>query len=66
MATHLHDCDTLMLAAQTEDQAAISRLLAVCQADPRRYAHKHSLHRAFEALTIAEIAACETAKKSSS
>ena len=30
-----------MLAAQTGDPAAIERLLAVCQADARRYAYKH-------------------------
>ncbi|GCB05242.1 RNA polymerase sigma factor [Ralstonia sp. SET104] len=33
--------DNLVLAAQTGDPAAISRLLAVCQADARRYAYKH-------------------------
>lgn len=33
--------DNLILAAQTGDSAAISRLLAVCQADARRYAYKH-------------------------
>ena len=33
--------DTLIMAAQTGDQAAISRLLAVCQADARRYARRH-------------------------
>ncbi|MFY0477003.1 RNA polymerase sigma factor [Achromobacter marplatensis] len=33
--------DTLILAAQTGDETAISRLLAVCQADARRYAYKH-------------------------
>jgi len=31
----------LILAAQTGDPAAISRLLTVCQADARRYAYKH-------------------------
>ncbi len=31
----------LLLAAQTGDGAAIGRLLAVCQADARRYAYKH-------------------------
>lgn len=31
----------LILEAQTGDPAAISRLLAVCQADARRYAYKH-------------------------
>jgi RNA polymerase sigma factor (sigma-70 family) len=33
--------DNLILAAQTGDAVAISRLLAVCQADARRYAYKH-------------------------
>jgi len=33
--------DSLVLAAQTGDPAAIGRLLAVCQADARRYAHRH-------------------------
>ena len=33
--------DNLILAAQTGDPAAIGRLLAVCQADVRRHAHKH-------------------------
>lgn len=33
--------DNLILAAQTGDPAAIGRLLALCQADARRYAHKH-------------------------
>ena len=33
--------DNLILAAQTGDPAAITRLLAVCKADARRYAHKH-------------------------
>jgi RNA polymerase sigma factor (sigma-70 family) len=33
--------DNLILAAQTGDQAAIGRLLAVCQADARRYARRH-------------------------
>jgi len=33
--------DSLVLAAQTGDAAAIGRLLAVCQADARRYAHRH-------------------------
>lgn len=35
------DQSSLVLAAQTGDPAAISRLLAVCQADARRYARKH-------------------------
>jgi RNA polymerase sigma factor (sigma-70 family) len=33
--------DDLILAAQTGDAAALSRLLIVCQADARRYAHRH-------------------------
>ncbi|MEM0550153.1 MULTISPECIES: hypothetical protein [Aeromonas] len=33
--------ENLILSAQTEDHAAISRLLAVCHADARRYARKH-------------------------
>ncbi len=33
--------DHLVLAAQTGDPTAISRLLAVCQADARRYAYRH-------------------------
>ncbi|WP_321790317.1 RNA polymerase sigma factor [Burkholderia pyrrocinia] len=33
--------ENLILAAQTGDPTAISRLLAVCQADARRYAYKH-------------------------
>ncbi len=32
--------NNLILAAQTGDPAAIERLLAVCQADARRYAHR--------------------------
>lgn len=35
------DATHLILAAQTGDPAAISRLLAVCQADARRYARRH-------------------------
>lgn len=35
------DRTNLVHAAQTGDPAAISRLLAVCQADARRYAYKH-------------------------
>ncbi|HEY0064374.1 MAG TPA: sigma-70 family RNA polymerase sigma factor [Telluria sp.] len=35
--------DHLILAAQTGDPAAIGRLLAVCQADARRYARRHCL-----------------------
>ena len=33
--------DSLILAAQTGDPAAIGRLLAMCQTDIRRYGHKH-------------------------
>ncbi|REN19657.1 RNA polymerase subunit sigma-24, partial [Mycobacterium tuberculosis] len=33
--------DNLILRAQTGDANAIARLLAVCQADARRYAYKH-------------------------
>ena len=35
------DRNNLVLAAQTGDPVAISRLLAVCQADARRYAYKY-------------------------
>lgn len=35
--------DHLILAAQTGDPAAIGRLLALCQADARRYARRHCL-----------------------
>ncbi|MEQ1814444.1 MAG: sigma-70 family RNA polymerase sigma factor [Candidatus Nitrotoga sp.] len=35
------DRNNLVLAAQTGDAVAIERLLAVCQADARRYAYKH-------------------------
>ena len=35
------DRDSLIMAAQTGDAMAISRLLAVCQADARRYAYRH-------------------------
>jgi RNA polymerase sigma factor (sigma-70 family) len=35
------DRSTLISAAQTGDPDAISRLLAVCQADARRYAYRH-------------------------
>lgn len=38
---HAIDRNILILAAQTGDAASITRLLAVCQADARRYAHKH-------------------------
>lgn len=37
----LESAITLIMAAQTGDAAALSRLLAVCQADARRYAYKH-------------------------
>jgi len=37
------DQSSLVLAAQTGDPAAITRLLTVCQADARRYARKHCL-----------------------
>lgn len=33
--------DDLIIAAQTGDAQAIARLLAVCQADARRYAYRH-------------------------
>lgn len=35
------DTSNLILAAQTGDPAAITRLLALCQADARRYARRH-------------------------
>ena len=35
------DRDNLIYAAQTSDPAAMGRLLAVCQADARRYAYKY-------------------------
>ncbi len=35
------DRDSLIMAAQAGDAMAISRLLAVCQADARRYAYRH-------------------------
>lgn len=41
MAASATDRDNLILAAQTGDPASIGRLLAVCQADARRYAYKH-------------------------
>lgn len=41
MAASKNDRNDLILAAQTGDPAAISRLLTVCQADVRRYARKH-------------------------
>lgn len=33
--------ESLVMAAQTGEPAAIGRLLAVCQADARRYAYRH-------------------------
>lgn len=41
MADGVIERDGLILAAQTGDQVAISRLLVVCQADARRYARRH-------------------------
>ena len=41
MKASMMERENLILAAQTGDQAAISRLLAVCQADARRYARRH-------------------------
>lgn len=41
MAVNAIERDTLILAAQTGDPAALARLLALCQADARRYAYKH-------------------------
>ncbi len=41
MADGVIERESLILAAQTGDPAAISRLLAVCQADARRYARRH-------------------------
>lgn len=41
MNSDANDRNNLILAAQTGDAAAISHLLAVCQADVRRYARKH-------------------------
>jgi RNA polymerase sigma factor (sigma-70 family) len=35
--------DSLIIAAQTGDPAAIGRLLALCQADARRYARRHCM-----------------------
>ena len=42
-ACAISEKDNLILAAQTGDPAAIGRLLAVCQADARRYARRHCL-----------------------
>ncbi len=39
--TDTHDRDNLIMAAQTGDSTAIADLLAVCQADVRRYARRH-------------------------
>lgn len=41
MAAGAIDRENLIMAAQTGDPVAISRLLAVCQANARRYAYKH-------------------------
>ncbi|WP_241047962.1 RNA polymerase sigma factor [Achromobacter xylosoxidans] len=41
MGAPVDDRNNLIIAAQTGDAAALSRLLAVCQADARRYAYKH-------------------------
>jgi RNA polymerase sigma factor (sigma-70 family) len=41
MACGAIEREGLIVAAQTGDQAAISRLLTVCQADARRYARRH-------------------------
>ncbi|RQS25292.1 sigma-70 family RNA polymerase sigma factor [Burkholderia sp. Bp8992] len=41
MAVPVDDRNHLIMAAQTGDAVAITRLLAVCQADARRYAYKH-------------------------
>ncbi|MGS0742965.1 RNA polymerase sigma factor [Glaciimonas sp. GG7] len=41
MTVNVIERESLILAAQTGDQAAISRLLVVCQADARRYARRH-------------------------
>lgn len=41
MADRMIERENLVLAAQTGNQVAISRLLAVCQADARRYARRH-------------------------
>lgn len=41
MTVSVVERDNLILAAQTGDSVAIERLLAVCQSDARRYAHKH-------------------------
>jgi RNA polymerase sigma factor (sigma-70 family) len=41
MAANSPERDNLIMAAQTGDPAAIGKLLAVCQADARRYAQRH-------------------------
>lgn len=41
MEARERDRERLIVAAQTGDSAAISRLLAACQADARRYAYRH-------------------------
>lgn len=41
MRVQTSERDSLILSAQTGDAAAVARLLAVCQADARRYAYKH-------------------------
>lgn len=41
MDSNSNERNDLIVAAQAGDAAAISRLLAVCQADARRYARKH-------------------------
>jgi RNA polymerase sigma factor (sigma-70 family) len=41
MGEQVNDRNDLILAVQTGDAAAITRLLAVCQADARRYAYRH-------------------------
>lgn len=41
MPSRTSDRDHLILAAQAGDAAALSRLLALCQADARRYAYRH-------------------------
>ena len=41
MGVPVSDRNNLIIAAHTGDAAAVTRLLAVCQADARRYAYKH-------------------------
>lgn len=38
---YMDDRSNLILAAQTGDPSAIEQLLLLCQADARRYAHRH-------------------------